>query len=460
MPRSATGFLSLFLACAAALTSGAAWAWSNHALSTWAAISVMPEMRGLPPVQVESLERFLMAEREGIARLLEDEERWARTHVPGYPPRPEPLAFGPDPAPPESLRQRFVGAVRMNPAMRLALYLQLPPGGRVEGPVLAEADLTPLKDGEAIKLSTFLALREGQRVAPIDVLATASDEPDYGLDIGGWSDNGTAHGAAYGFGRQPFGNPTSELSSQAPLHMGFYHEPSIVYTAAPFLARTLPEYRIHLWQALARHALRTGHGYWGWRFAGWALHYLQDLSQPYHARVLPGVGVARMLWINALDMAGIHGAKTRAINLVTNRHFALENFTLHMLRAAYLRPQGASEAIDALRDTAADAGHRHDDTAPRARIARQAYDAADMIDAALESALPPRVVSDPDYVIGKTEPDLDLFARLGAASPERRQALAASVAPLLRNVGSHTRGFVRALLNDTAGMPDGGSPRP
>jgi hypothetical protein len=290
----------------------------------------MPQMQAIPPVEVESLGHFLVAERDGIARLLEDEEAWARANIPGYPPRPTPLAFRADDARPDVLRQRLIAAVRMNPAAKLALYLQLPPGATATGPRLTEADLSPLKSGEAIKLSTFVALRDGQRVAAIDVLATASDEPDYGLDIGLWTDNGTAHGDAYGFGRQPFGNPTSEISSQAPLHMGFYHESSIVYRAAPFLARTLPEYRIHLWQSLARHAMRTGHDYWGWRFAGWALHYLQDLAQPYHARVLPGVSVPSMLWVNALDLAGLHGAKTRAINLVTNRHFALENFELHM----------------------------------------------------------------------------------------------------------------------------------
>lgn len=452
MRRGISWFPFFAIACLAMLGTSTALAWSNHALCTWAAVSAIPQMQAMSPVEVERLERFLVAEREGIATLLEAEEAWARANVPGYPPRPASLAFRADDAAPEVLRQRFVAAVRINPNARLALFRQLPPGALPDGPRLAEADLTPLKDGEAIKLSTFVGLREGQRVAPIDVLATASDEPDYGLDIGLWADNGTAHGARYGFGRQPFGNPATELSSQAPLHMGFYHESPIVYQAAPFLARTLPVYRIHLWQSLARHALRTGHSYWGWRFAGWALHYLQDLAQPYHARVLPGVSVARMLWVNALDLAGMRDGKTRAINLVTNRHFALENFELHLLRAGYLHPERPNGAIRALRDTSTDATLRHDDTTPRTLISRQAFAASDAIDAALEAALPARMVSDPDYVFGKTDPGIDLLAQL-AAAPARQHDLTAALTPLLRDVGGHTRAFLRALLADAKGMP-------
>jgi hypothetical protein len=117
----------------------------------------------------------------------------------------------------------------------------------------------------------------------------------------------------------------------------------------------LPEYRIHLWDSLAALALRTGHPYWGWRFAGWAMHYLQDLTQPYHARVLPGVGVAGMLWINTLDLAGIHRPKADAIALVTNRHLALENYQLRWLRDAYLRNERSDAALEALGDTSRDA---------------------------------------------------------------------------------------------------------
>jgi hypothetical protein len=355
------------------LISLPAGAWSNHALGTWPAVSAMPELRDMAPVKVERLESFLAAESTGLRELLQAQEQWARQFVPGYPPRPDDLAFRSGGATPDELVRRFVAAVRINPASRLPLFLQLPPGQGANGrATLPESEVTTLQRTESTKFNTFVALHEGDQVPALDVIATASDEPDYGLDIGLWEDNGTSYGKAYGFGKQPFGNPAIEFGSQAPMHIGFFHESAIVYKAAPFLLRTFPEYRIQMWRSLASYALRTGHPYWGWRFAGWALHYIQDLTQPYHARVLPGVGVTRMLWINALDVVGIHEPKARAITFVTNRHLALENYQLRWLRDAHTRHATDDAALRALSDTARDAQTIYRDDTPRRLITLQA----------------------------------------------------------------------------------------
>ena len=431
---------------AASLGTGAAFAWSNHALCTWVALSVLPELTGRAPVRVESLASFLAADPAGLAAVLRDEEAWARTHVPAYPPRPDSLALAADAAPGERVA-RFLAALRVNPGARLALYLQLPPGQSPGSrPTLGEAEVTAMKTDEAARLNTFVALREGELVPVVDVIASATDEPDYGLDIGLWADNGTAHGTVYGFGRQPFGNPAVELSSQAPLHMGFFHEAAIVYKAAPFLLRSYPEYRIHLWRSLAAFALRTGHDYWAWRFAGWGMHYVQDLTQPYHARVLPGVDVTRMLWINTLDLVGVHGPKHDAIQLVTNRHFALENFQRRWMRAIYAAPAAADVGVDALRDTRLDTSRPYDDDWPRQVISRQASVAADAIDAALVAWLQPTYTSDPKYIFGVTASGVDTYAELGAGAPAARESLKRAVAPLLGNLGSSSRAFVRSLI--------------
>jgi len=431
----------------ASLASGAALAWSNHALCTWPALSAMPELAARAPVRVESLASFVAADPAGLAQLLRDEEAWARAHVPTYPPRPDALAFRADAAPAPELVARFLAALRVNPASRLALYLQLPPGQAAGSrPTLAEADVTVMKTDEAAKLNTFVALREGDLVPVVDVIASASDEPDYGLDYGLWQDNGTPHGARYGFGKQPFGNPAVEWSAQGPLHLGFFHEAAIVYRAAPFLLRSYPEYRIHLWRSLAAFALRSGHPYWGWRFAGWALHYLQDLTQPYHARVLPGVGVMHMLWINVLDIAGLHGPKEHVIQLVTNRHFALENFERLWLRAAYANPGGADVGLQALRDTALDAKTPYDDDWPRQVVSRHANAASDAIDAALVAGFQPRYMSDPAYVFGVTQTGVDTYDELGRDSPAARDALKRAIAPLLGQLGMTSRALVRSLL--------------
>jgi len=427
---------------------GPAGAWSNHALGTWPALSVMAEVKSAAPLNVERLESFLAAEQVALEKILQQEEAWARAHVPVYPVRPDALMFRASKDPAE-LRQRFIDAVRINPQLQLKLFRQVPPGEPPNGkPGLPWTEVTTLRGDTSARQITFEQLAEGDTVSMLDVLATASDEPDYGMDLGLWENNDTAYGKTYGFGKQPFGNPALEFASQAPLHMGFYHEAEIIYLAAGFLKRTYPEYRIHLWQTLALHALRSGHPYWGWRFAGWALHYIQDLTQPYHARVLPGVGVPRMLWINSVDMIGYHVAKNHAITLVSNRHLALENYQYHRMKAAYARHDLDDALVLACRDMTRDHAYApYDDAAPRQVIAREANAAADAADMTLENSLPAKYIADAEYDFGKSEKGVDLFD-LSRQSPQTaQQGMTGLASALLRNYGVHTRSLVRALLS-------------
>jgi len=437
----------LLVAAALACAAGPAAAWSNHTLGAWPALAAMPEIKAAPAIRVETLDAFIAAEARGLEQLLQREEAWARAHVPLYPPRPDALVFRAD-ATPVVLRQRFIAALRINPGMKLDLFVQAQPGVSVAGKaMLPWTEVTTRRRASTAQESVFLQLREGDRVAPLDVVASATDEPDYGMDIGLWEDNGTAYGKAYGFGKQPFGNPALEFASQAPFHMGFFHEAAIVYKAAGFLRRTYPEYRIHLWQSLAAYALQTGHPYWGWRFAGWALHYIEDLTQPYHATVLPGVGVPHLLWINTLDLAGLHEPKKDAITLVSNRHLAMENYQYRRMRSVYVRHDAGDALIHALEDTSTDAGRAaYADGAAREVISRESNALAGATDRVLEQSLPRKYVSDPDYVLGETEPGLDLYGVLSNSPPPARDAMAGMVAGLLRNFGAYSRAFVRSLL--------------
>jgi hypothetical protein len=431
------------LACAA----GPAAAWSNHTLGAWPALAAMPEIKTAPAIKAETLDAFIAAEARGLEQLLQREETWTRANVPLYPPRPDALAFRADAAP-AVIRQRFIAALRINPGMKLNLFVQVQPGESAAGKAtLPWTEVTTRRRASTAQESVFLQLREGDRVAPLDVVASATDEPDYGMDIGLWEDNGTAYGKAYGFGKQPFGNPALEFASQAPFHMGFFHEAAIVYKAAGFLRRTYPEYRIHQWQSLAAYALQTGHPYWGWRFAGWALHYIEDLTQPYHATVLPGVGVPHLLWINTLDLAGLHGPKKDAITLVSNRHLAMENYQYQRMRSAYLRHDAGDALMHALEDTSTDAGRAaYADGTAREVVSRESNALAGATDRVLEQSLPRKYVSDPDYVLGETEPGLDLYSVVNNSPSPARDAMASMVAGLLRNFGAYSRAFVRSLL--------------
>jgi hypothetical protein len=437
-------------ACALGATALFAWpstfAWTDHALATRQALSVLPAVAEAPAVTAESLQAFVHADAARLEQLLAAEEAWARQHVPHYPPRPQALAF--QAAQPGAVVPRFVAALRFNPNAPLPLFVQVMPGARAAGAPLPWTEVTLLRAETTMPQLQFASVREGETVPVVDVVASASDEPDHGFDINLWDDNGTAWGRAYGFGRQPFGNPRAENATQAPFHMGFFHEAGIVYRLAGFLERTYPEYRIHLYRSLAVEAFRSGHPYWGWRFTGWALHHVQDLTQPYHSRALPGVSVASLLWTNALDLIGLHGAKNDAVQLVTNRHFALENFQFHALKSDYEAARLDSPIMAALRDRSGDAAlGPWRDGAVRDDVGRAAAAASIATDALLAASVPARYVSDPRFVFteaGGDAPDLDALLR--AQSPAQRAALEQGIVPLMRAFGAESRRVVASVL--------------
>ena len=229
------------------------------------------------------------------------------------------------------------------------------------------------------------------------------------------------------------------------MHMGFYHESAIVFAAAGFLKRTFPEWRIAMFQALARHAFKSGHAYWGWRFTGWSLHYVQDLTQPYHSRVLPGVSTARMLWINTIAMAGFEGAKNDAISLVSNRHTAVENYQLNRMLQACERRDMDDLLLRALRDNSQDESHKmHTSASARQVISAEASNLAAELDAVLEQSLPREYTSDPSRTLSSGDP-VNLY-EVALKNPAQHEALGKNVAALMRNAGKHTRAAVRAAL--------------
>ena len=120
----------IVVAAALSCCAGPAAAWVNHTLGAWPALAAMPEINAAPAIRVETLDAFLAAEARGLEQLLQREEAWARANVPLYPPRPDALAFAPGGTPAE-LRQRFVAALRINPGMKLNLFVQARPGDSV-----------------------------------------------------------------------------------------------------------------------------------------------------------------------------------------------------------------------------------------------------------------------------------------------------------------------------------------
>lgn len=336
-------------------TAPAAWGWSNHTVGSYLALQGLPALREAPQVDVETLEQFLAQQYGAVAQLLEEQERFARQHFAQYPPRPDSLKL---PAVPGgNLQQAFLNAMRINPQIHLAMVIQPMPGKDLPEREHLKAEQVMVKQTlSPWNRQRFIRVANGEKVSPLAVLASAADEPDYGHDINLFSDNPGEVAGRYGFGPQPFGDPRFQYSSQAPFHMGFFHENPVVYAAADFLQRSWPDWRAYQYMGLARLAFATGHPYWGYRFLGWGLHHIQDLTQPYHAKPLPGVELASMLLMEGKALAGFDSDKHAAIERVATRHMEVEKYQSAWLRRL-LRAGQAHPMLEAYVNLTEDASY-------------------------------------------------------------------------------------------------------
>ena len=423
-------------------------AWDNHTQLSYLALE--GEDLVAAKVKAESLGDFALSTQPELADLLLRLEAEARKDIPLYPARPEALAFAGPYADAGAARAAFVVAIRANPAVPFALYVQLQAGAprppRPDLPVTS-ADIYDNR----VPNGPFQALAPGEEVAALEVLASASDEPDYGMDIGLFSDNKSPVAAAYGFGVQAFGNPALPYGSQAPFHMAFANESGLLKAAAPFTKVALSDWRFRLYSELSRFAFAEGHAYWGWRFAGWALHYLQDMAQPYHASVMPGKSSLGMLWLYAVQS---QKARDDALVLLSNRHVVVEDY-VYGAEAAYGRDAAATRLCSALR--AGDSGLSAKDLAALAWrpgylygvVAKRAHDEGRRLDSLLLASFPATYVADPafDYGVGNAGPNAAYkpWAALHASAPDKASALDAFMARILAEVGAETRIYIEWL---------------
>ncbi|MEW6057526.1 MAG: hypothetical protein AB1540_13015, partial [Bdellovibrionota bacterium] len=82
--------------------------------------------------------------------------------------------------------------------------------------------------------------------------------------------------------------------------------------------------RAALYFKLALQAGKAGHAFWAHRFLGWGLHYVQDLSQPYHASQFASF---RLLPIMTLIRDGWEATVRETTRRVSNYHLSFEDYT-------------------------------------------------------------------------------------------------------------------------------------
>ncbi len=439
-------YLSIIICLCSIFFSIPGFAWSIHPLLMKPGLSEIPEVKNAKPVQAKSLKKFLLAVEKDLEEVLKKDEIWLQKNLDWYQSLPEALAFKATGSP-DTILKRFAHAIRINPDVKLGLYLQRFPGDPVdESKIIPIGEVTFLHDIEFWYAITFVGLEEGETVSALDVAASATDDPDFGLDVGLYENNNTEFGKIYGFGEQPFGNPKLEYGSQAPIHMGFYHESRILYIAADFIQQTYPEYRIRQYQTLARLAFQKGEDYWGWRFLGWGLHYLIDLQQPYHSTVLPGVSTTKMMWMNVKAMAGFDKDSNHAVQLVSNRHSVFERFQQEELTAAYAQKNWEHPVFKTLKQVHSAPEYNH--LFPRDVVSKEAHDLAVQTEEIVVQWVPERFVSDPTFEFGDFKQQEEIVSIIRKEKgAEAVNALNEILSLALKNLPTYSRSYIRSVLN-------------
>lgn len=165
----------------------------------------------------------------------------------------------------------------------------------------------------------FRGVPIGNEVSGPRILIDFSDEPDWEMD----------DGVEKGLVAEFMGG------SQGYRHMhypaGTFHLPH------PFLPQGKAPERAELFYQYAREAFGNGDPYWGLRFLARAVHYLEDLANPFHTVQIS----AKFLVKENLYKGTIQAAK--------NYHFAYEDYVAYVLIQA-LRGKNHKEMLAAIRE--------------------------------------------------------------------------------------------------------------
>lgn len=410
------------------------YSWNNHFLGTYLALKENPEIANAKPVKVESFQSFVNKQAPELERLLDSIEKEAQQIVPNYPPRPDSLRFNASDK--QNQAVRVLRALRLNPESKLKLFVQEMPGTKRKDKKVGATDVSVYKEDKFLDTLPLFEIKEGSVISPLQVIATAADEPDYGHDINVWEDSDSEFGKEYKFGVLPFGNPKYHFATQAPFHMGFYYEAGIIYTLAPNFKRTYPEIRIHQFTRLAEFAFSKGHDYWGYRFMGWAMHYLEDLTQPYHSKLSPGVSTAGALWVEFKSIIGFKEGKKELLERLSDRHTAIENYQYEFLKELLEKGNLSHPMVKAYQETSLDAKYpSFDFQYPRNVIALEANQRAEELDERIGNS---------NYVMAFKEPLVD---KTTLQEDEGKEKVNEYLNQLMNSFGSHVRNFARYLLS-------------
>lgn len=165
---------------------------------------------------------------------------------------------------------------------------------------------------------------DGMTWHPLQIMAIHSPDPDDGRD----RSVVTKPAAKYlgGFERQAFRH-----MEKPPLNLSNWKN-TVGY---PFQELGEASLRVAIYFDIARLAWQVNEPYWAWRWLGCALHYIQDLAQPYHTTQDASHGrylaIAFRIWLQQFGQVGF--IKT-AVQLISNSHLFYEDLVMSHVRLA------------------------------------------------------------------------------------------------------------------------------
>jgi hypothetical protein len=146
-------------------------------------------------------------------------------------------------------------------------------------------------------------------------------------------------------------------------------------------------------------------------------------------------------------MIGIHSPKANAIQLVSNRHLALEKFLQIIIQKAHRNKETNNPILAALQSTGEIPPY--EDTFPRAVVSKLAHNRAEETDETLEKNMPKKFVFDPNFELGESPEREQIVEKIRA---EKGQVAIDNLVMLSRDLlkpfVTYGHSYVQKILQD------------
>jgi len=171
---------------------------------------------------------------------------------------------------------------------------------------------------DPMKLNKSNYAKPGEITSAKQILKNYVDEPDWGMDE-------NLNFASY----QKYMGGTTGPTSKAFRHMYFkkwsMRAPLRTFHF-PIGEMGEPLKRSQVFYILAEDAFKVSEPYWAFRFLAWSLHYIQDLSQPFHSSQL-----LTPKFVSWPDLFNFKKFVQRTTQIIGNYHFLYECYIAHRM---------------------------------------------------------------------------------------------------------------------------------